>query len=1061
MAESAKSRYWRICKRAFRWFRIVLLLFVLLAVILGIYLNRVGLPGFVKTTIISKLQDKGIALDFERLRFRWFEGLVAETVTLGSSKDPNGPRLTVDEASLRLKDGGWWSGDFQIDSMQLKGGNMVTPLIVSNQPTYQFTINNLQSEIRLHPGDAWELTQLTGDCMGVNFHFAGAITNANYLGNWKRQRDTNKTAQAWQLQLSKIARTIERMDFSEPPELQLHISGDAKNTNDFAIDFTLQAARARTPWGSVDNLLLAAPIRPAPGNHIRSEINLSFDAAVTEQASLEASHLNISLLQALDDPLPAAVDIDLNVKGLKTLYAKTREIDLQAHSDRTSNPAAPLNTRLTLRIDAFDAPLLLSRASSLTLEAEAKHFATNAPPLSAAARLNVTNVVTAFGSLNRLALAVNFSQAPANRPATADESWAWWAKLEPYLLDWNLDLAGIKSLYPGKELELKNAALKGDWSAPRLKLSDVRVELYDGEVKLNAGVDVVTRDASADAYIHFSPHSIQHLLGPKGERWIKRYSFGAPPEITVRDASCRLPDWPRWKGKQIDWKNEMVPIVRVDAHIKAIDGGYKDYMFDSAETDLTLRDAEWHFPNLDVRRPEGRASVKFTSNALTKDYHWNLDAQLSAKAARHLLESEQQREAMDRFELGQPPHIQGDVWGRWFHRELTGVDLRVALTNLSYRGIPADRASGRIQYTNRVVRVTEGEAWLNGRSVSADGIEIQITENPDERRAWFTNVVGNVNPLLAAQAIGPKTAAAIEPYRWGSPPRIVLNGSIGIKNTRAADMHFDIQGGPFSWWELNFEKIGGGVHWVTNQVTLSNIVAKAYGGDLTGRANFDFGSDQPGSQVQFHTDVVKADFAPLMKDVFNTTNEMTGKLSGFLSVDSAASGDFDSWQGSGAVDLHDGFLWSLPLVGFLSETLDVIVPGMGKSPINRAVGTFTMTNSVMHTRDLKLDSPVMRIHYKGAISNKGDVDAKVEAELFKESWSLLRAFGVIATPVTKLMVLKVDGSINKPLLEPLYVPSFLRPFLKPRSIFQKIFGAGSEKAPSSAPPKPKTANEKP
>jgi hypothetical protein len=79
MSEPAKSRYWRICKRAFRWFRIVLLLFILLAVILGIYLNQVGLPGFVKTTIISKLQDKGITLDFERLRFRWFEGLVAES----------------------------------------------------------------------------------------------------------------------------------------------------------------------------------------------------------------------------------------------------------------------------------------------------------------------------------------------------------------------------------------------------------------------------------------------------------------------------------------------------------------------------------------------------------------------------------------------------------------------------------------------------------------------------------------------------------------------------------------------------------------------------------------------------------------------------------------------------------------------------------------------------------------------------------------------------------------------------------------------------------------------
>ncbi|MFT5492344.1 MAG: hypothetical protein ACI8V5_002719 [Limisphaerales bacterium] len=1060
MSEPAKSRYWRICKRAFRWFRIVLLLFILLAVILGIYLNQVGLPGFVKTTIISKLQDKGITLDFERLRFRWFEGLVAESVTIGSSNDPNGPQLTVDEASLKLKDGSVWSGDFQLDSIQLKGGHMVAPLIVSNQPTYQFTIKNLQTEIRLHADDAWELAELKGDCMGVKFHFAGAITNANYLSNWKRQRDTNQTAQAWQAQLSKVARTIERIEFIEPPELYLNISGDAKNTNDFAIDLTLAATRALTPWGTVDNLLLTTPIRPAPDNHILSQIKLSFDKAVTDQAILEASRINISLLQPLNDPIPTAIDIELNVKGLKTLYAGTGEIDFTAHNDRPTDPDEPLNTRLALSIQKFNAPLLLSRVGSVTLAAEVKHFATNAPPLSASAQLTVSNVVNAFGSANSLTLAANYSLAPKDRPVIADESWAWWARLEPYLLDWKLDLAGIKSIYPGKELELKKAALNGDWSAPRLKLSDVHVELYDGEVKLNAGVDVATRDAMADAYVHFTPHFIQHLLGPKGEKWIARYSFGAPPEIQVRSATGRLPEWPRWKGQQIDWRNEVVPVVKVDAHIKAIDGGYKDYMFDSAETDLSLSNAEWHFPNLEVRRPEGPAKVKFTSNALTKYYHWEVDAQLSAKAARHLLESEKQQAALDRFEFTQAPHIKGHVWGQWFHRENTGIDLRLALTNLTYRGIFADRARGRIQYTNRVVRVTEGEAWLDGRSVVAEGFGIHVSTNSEASRAWFTNVVGNVDPHLAAQAISPKTAASIEPFRWGTPPRIVLNGSIGIKNARTADMHFEVQSGPFTWWQLNFDKIGGGVHWTTNELRLSNIKADAYGGQLGGGGKFDFQRDRPGSQIQFHTDVTNANFAPLMKDLFQTTNEMTGVLSGSLTVDSAESGDFASWQGRGAVDLREGYLWSLPLFGFLSDALNEVVKGVGKSPITRGVGTFTMTNSIMHTRDLKLDSPAMRLHYRGSISHQGGVNAKVEAELFKKGNSLLKVIGLVATPFTKLMVLKVDGSITEPVLKPLYMPSFLLPFLQPKSTFQKIF-TGPEPANSSAKPKKKPGPAKP
>jgi len=1052
MSENAKSRHWQRFKRAFRWFRILVLTLILLGVLLGIQVTQVGVPGFIKTNVLSRLQDKGIALEFDSLRYAWFEGLVAETVTLGSAADPNAPGFSVDRARLKLRGNPFWGDDFEVESLDLTGGNVILPLVVSNQPTHNFTIENIRSEVRLHGKDTWELTQLQGDCMGLKFNISGALTNANYLSQWRRQRDTNQTAQAWQYQLSRVAQTIERMEFSEPPELYLNLSGDARYTNSFNLDLKLTAGRARTPWGTIDNLLLSVPVRPHGENAVETEINLSFDRGSTDDAVLDATRFKVAVIQSITNPIPQEIDTELRIAGARMHFFQTGEILLEAHSVQPPEPDEPLDTRLSLDIDKFDAPLF-ARADHLRIAAEGRHRLTNGPPISASVQIEAGGTESIVGSIERFSLNGDFARAPEDRAAKVDESWAWWAKLAPYLFNWELNAGGINA--PAYRLKLDELGLEGKWAAPRLELANVRVKLYDGGVYLNAGVDVATRVARADARLDFTPRHVKHLLGPKGERWLDRYTFGEPPQIEVRSAECRLPEWTRWTGGQTDWKNEVVPLARIDAHLRAVKGGYKNYLFETAESDLTLADAKWHFPNLDIRRKEGRAMVKFTSDALTKYYHWNIDSQVSVKAARHLLESDKQREALDRFEFAQPPHLKGDIWGRWFHRELTGVDLRVALTNATYRDVPADHALGRIQYTNRVLRVTEGAAGLEGRSVAAEGIQFDFIGERDQHRIWFTNVVGNVDPNLVAQAIGPVTAASLKPYRWGTPPNITLNGSMAAHDSRTTDMRFKVAGGPFSWWQVNFDKIAGDVHWMTNQLRLANIVGRAYQGGVKGNANFDFAKTESGSSFDFHIDVDQADFAPLVKDVFQTTNEMTGTLSGFLTVDSAHSGDFASWNGKGKVDLRDGYLWSLPLFGFLSETMNSIIPGVGKSPIEKGVGTFTMTNSVMHTRDLELDSPAMRILYKGLITHKGGVDARVEAELFKKSSALFQIIGIATLPLTKLMVLHVEGSITEPVLEPLYVPRILQPFLKPRSAFQKLFGGGSKKGKASKEPEAK------
>jgi len=71
MPPPPKQVFWQRFRRCFRWCRITLLLFVLLFLGSLVYLNRVGLPEFLKARLVSELRARGVVLQFTRMRLRW------------------------------------------------------------------------------------------------------------------------------------------------------------------------------------------------------------------------------------------------------------------------------------------------------------------------------------------------------------------------------------------------------------------------------------------------------------------------------------------------------------------------------------------------------------------------------------------------------------------------------------------------------------------------------------------------------------------------------------------------------------------------------------------------------------------------------------------------------------------------------------------------------------------------------------------------------------------------------------------------------------------------------
>ncbi len=59
-----RSGFWRKCRVGFRWCRIIAWLLVLAAVCLVAWLNRIGLPDFLKTRLVADLHERGVELNF-------------------------------------------------------------------------------------------------------------------------------------------------------------------------------------------------------------------------------------------------------------------------------------------------------------------------------------------------------------------------------------------------------------------------------------------------------------------------------------------------------------------------------------------------------------------------------------------------------------------------------------------------------------------------------------------------------------------------------------------------------------------------------------------------------------------------------------------------------------------------------------------------------------------------------------------------------------------------------------------------------------------------------------
>ena len=1004
--------FWSKCRTTFRWCRIVVWFIVLFALCLGIRLNRVGLPDFLKTRLVAALREDGIQLEFSRMRLSLVRGLVADNVRVGDAKNSGFATLAAREVQLQLDYVALLHRRLQVNGLMVRDGTFT----LAASPTNALTVTNLQSEFEYTTNGTWSVNHFHAGFAGTRITISGGIAHADEILNWKlfgaqnpagpgpAPSGGNQPAGQGVLAplLRQISDSLAQIRFTGQPLLNLFVAGDARDVHSITVRMEALVPSVHTPWFSARNLQLAARLT-APAD-APTDINPAWSFWTNLQpfrlewtartAGLRVGKLSIDTLAAGGDWRAP----ELSVKGISAQIAGGR-VDAAAELDVAAR------TLVFTNFSSFDPHLL---ADWLTEKARAQLATvlwTRPPTLEVAGALTV--------------------------PPWTNEMTGWRDEIAP-TVRLNGQLAFTNAVAAGRTLDFLRTHFS--YTNQFWKLSDL--ELVQGRTQLEF-------DGDADETTHYFNGHLRGTLEAASARPFltasnltrnfDRFSFRQP--LTL-DVVVRA-NWRDWNTLGVTGRAALTNFSMV-----TFPGNHLDLDFWRA--DFSYTNQFWNLSNLELA--QGRTQLQFdgeTSDA-TENFIGRLRGAFAVESLLPFLANSNAVNGVEHLNMQQPLVFNVNAMGNWHSLGTLTATGSVALTNFSIRGQSADSVTGDFLYTNKLLEFFRPQLFRahGAQMMRADTVTLDFQHG----RIYFTNGFSTAEPMYVVRCIGQKTAELIEPYQFPGPPVARVDGCAPMRDVKNghdiedADLTFVIlKPTPFQWEKLRSPAITGTIHWFGQKLILTNIVAETYGGSGTGNAFFDFSPRHPGADFHFALAVTNVNLHLLTSDLSSSSNKLEGLLSGDLTVTNASSETWRSWNGYGQAQLRDGLLWNIPIFGLASDALNLFSPGLGNSRATQAAVTFGLTNGVFYSKLLEMHTTTMRLQYSGTVDLQQNVNARVTAQLLRNAPLVGSLVSTILWPVSKIFECQVTGQLQDPKVAPVWIPSPVAGVLHPIRSLKGIF----------------------
>jgi hypothetical protein len=147
-------------------------------------------------------------------------------------------------------------------------------------------------------------------------------------------------------------------------------------------------------------------------------------------------------------------------------------------------------------------------------------------------------------------------------------------------------------------------------------------------------------------------------------------------------------------------------------------------------------------------------------------------------------------------------------------------------------------------------------------------------------------------------------------------------------------------------------------------------------------------------------------------------------------------------------------LWDIKLFGVFSPILNAIAPGAGDSRAREASADFLIREGVVSTDNLEIRSSGFRLLYRGSVDPAKRLNAKVEANLLRDTPVFGHLLGWMLTPLDKIFEYRVTGTLNKPIARPIYIPKAFLAMLRPFHTLKELLPPPPAKSPPAPAPAP-------
>ncbi|MBN2508478.1 MAG: hypothetical protein JXQ71_17505 [Verrucomicrobia bacterium] len=1014
-------------------------------VLLAAWLQGVGIPECITAPHVAALRQRGWDVQFGRLRWQWHHGLVADNLQIQHTGARDGPRLFLEHASCLLSPRALGRLALVPRTLRISGGRLVWTVERPPRPRRFMDWRGLDGDLVFNPDDTWQLRSLRATYRTLRVRASGTVRHASALRDRPLPpsfRTEPDTLQRWLDRIESVAAQVAPGDI---PEIEVVAHADARALHKFHASMELHAPGFDSPWGRAAHCLLSARLRTGPAIHDppQAELHLAAEQAHTPWAQARRVVVTAQFAPSWTNPAPDDARIDVQLDAPRTPLLQARQLRLHLHS---RIPATNAATRLTdFQLTAAGPSATWAATSNLLLTGQWMHPAGAWLPAWGSALGTGDGLRTPWGDADGLHLRATGTLASV--AALVRTNLPWHERCAALAFAMNGMLTNTRTAKG--HIDRLNVATR--WETPRLSLDIRTAETEAADATLN--LDTATRELRFRVASVLSPAGVAPWLGTNAPSWLATLSCRAPPRIQA-GGRLVLPDW---NLPRPDWRRGVLPTVEATARMALGEAGFQGFQIAGLSTSLALTNGRLSVPDLVLRRAEGGLNAAGELDWPTGEFQATVQSRIDLHAARAFVRHPKAQRIFDLVQWPQPPRIQARLRGNLDNRDRWAASGEVALGPFTVRGEGADECAARLVYTNRFLSVLSPRLRRGEEQATADGLGFDLRRGRE--RLFVTNATGRLDPYALLRAINTNTARIVSRYAFATPPRITARGIVGLRSgDRAEDLHLDLAGGPFHWHVFNLRHIAGHVHVLNRSARLTKVRGEFYGGTIAGNALFDWAAGS-GTDASFMATVQDSNLGRLMADISRKPNRLDGTLSGYVHIDRAHSKDPLSWQGYGALSLTNGLIWDFPVFGVVSRMLNTITPGLGNSRAREALMDYSITNSVIYTRDIDIRATGMRVHFDGTIGFDQALNARVEAELLRD----LPALGFLVSkafwPLTRLFVLKVTGTWSQPQTQPLYIlPNLVSklvvvPF-RPWSTLKNLFNLEPIEPGTNAPAPP-------